>query len=300
MKFIKLIFSWQLVLSFILASIITYALLYYTFIWLRNYTEFAEEIEVPKIKGLKISKGIKILKNFNLNYQIDSFKYDSNYRSFEILHIYPEEGTKIKKGRKIFIRCNPKTWPAVALPNLIDKSKYLAFSQMNMLGLKIGDTIYKEDIAENRIIKMLYKKKEIKAGEFVPKYSKIDLVIGSGLLKDISVPDLIGLNYFEAKNILKQNTFEEGLVSFTGDKDTINARIYYQDPLPKSKLDQGLSINIWLSTINRENLREQISILNQLYNPKISMDTLRYLRNKHSTSSSKKSYQVNKIEKQTN
>lgn len=278
MKFIKLIFSWKLWLNSVIASGIVFGISYYVSDWLKHYTKFGEEIEIPLIKNLEIIKAIKLLEELGLEYEIDSFKYDSRYKPFQIFQVYPEEGSQVKKGRKIFIRCNPKTWQPIALPNLLYKSKYVAFSQINMLGLKVGDILYETNLAQDRILRVLYKEKVIKAGEFIPKYAKIDLVIGRGLEKDVVVPNIIGLDYFTAKKILKQNYFEEGLIKFEGEKDTLNARIYYQEPIPGSKLDQGLSVNIWLSTYNIEKLHAQISQLDQLYDPKISIDTFRQLK----------------------
>lgn len=293
MKFIKLIFSWQLWVSLILALGIFYGIFYYTFSWIKNYTKFGEEIKVPAIKKLGIFKASQILKEYGLDYEIDSFKYDSNYESFQILQVYPEEGSKVKKGRKIFIRCNPKTWKPVSLPNLIDKSKYLTFLQLDMLGLKVGNIFYETNIAKDRIIRVLYHGKEIQAGKFIPKYSKIDLVIGLGLKKDFLVPNMIGLDYLTAKNVLKKNYFEEGLITFKDEQDTFNSFIYYQDPIPGSRLDQGLSINFWLSRLNKKKLEEHISKLDYLYNRRsLINDTLKNLK-KNIKMNEKLRYQIN-------
>ena len=278
MKIFKFIFSWQLLVSIVLATGIFYALGLSSLEYLKSYTKFGEEIEVPKVSHLSIMQATKLLEENNLEYEIDSFKYDPKFKPFQIFSIYPMEGSKVKMGRKLFIRCNPKTWKPVVLPNLIDKSKYLAFSQLEILGLKVGDTLYETNIAQDRVIRMLFKGKEITAGDAVPKFSVIDLVIGLGYAKDVIVPDLIGLDYQSAKKILKQNYFEEGIINFEGEKDTLNSLIYYQEPIPGSKLDQGLSINLWMSKKPREELQEEISKLDKLHNYKVNFDSISMLR----------------------
>ncbi len=218
------------------------------------------------------------MEEHNLEYEIDSFKYDPKFKPYQIFSIYPMEGSKVKMGRRLFIRCNPKTWKPVVLPNLIDKSKYLAFSQLEILGLKVGDTLYETNIAQDRVIRMLFKGKEIEAGDAVPKFSVIDLVIGLGYAKDVIVPDLIGLDYQSAKKILKQNYFEQGIINFEGEKDSLSSLIYYQEPIPGSKLDQGLSINLWMSKKPREELQEEILKLDKLYNYRVNLDSISMLK----------------------
>lgn len=278
MKIFKFIFSWQLLVSILLAGGIFFAIGFSSLEYLKSYTKFGEEIDVPKVTHLNIMQATKLLEENNLEYEIDSFKYDPKFKPFQIFSIYPTEGSKVKTGRKLFIRCNPKTWKPVSLPNLIDKSKYLAFSQLEILGLKVGDTLYETNIAQDRVIRMLFKGREIKAGDAVPKFSVIDLVIGLGYAKDVIVPDLIGLDYQSAKKILKQNYFEEGIINFEGAKDTLSSLIYYQEPIPGSKLDQGLSINLWMSKKPREELQEEISKLDKLYNYRVNFDSISMLK----------------------
>lgn len=278
MKIFKFIFSWQFLINIFLAGGIFYSIGFFSLEYLKSYTKFGEEIDVPKVTHLNIMQATKLLEESNLEYEIDSFKYDPKFKPFQIFSIYPTEGSKVKKGRKLFIRCNPKTWKPVVLPNLIDKSKYLAFSQLEILGLKVGDTLYETNIAQDRVIRMLFKGKEIKAGDAVPKFSVIDLVIGLGYAKDVIVPDLIGLDYQSAKKILKQNYFEEGIINFEGEKDTLNSLIYYQEPIPGSKLDQGLSINLWMSKKPREELQEEILKLDRLYNYRVNFDSISILK----------------------
>ncbi|MCB9202637.1 MAG: PASTA domain-containing protein [Flavobacteriales bacterium] len=263
----RFIFSWQFWISLILSVAIILGIAFTSLSFLSTYTDHGKEVTIPEIEGMNIQDAIKLVSENNLEFQIDSFKYDSIYKPFEVISVHPIQNSKVKRGRKIFIRCNPKTWKPIVVPNLIDKSKYLAFSQLEILGLKVGDTLYEANISQDRVLRMLYKGKEIKPGDTVPKFSSIDLVIGLGLLRDAVVPNLIGLDYESAKRIIEQNYFSTGILHFNEKNDTLNTRIYYQEPIPNSKLDQGLSINLWLSEKPQEELQQSIDSLDEIYNP---------------------------------
>lgn len=271
MQFIKVIFYWHFWISLLTGLLIIYCISFYTLDWIKEYTNFGETITIPCIKNKTIKEAIKILKTHNLHYEIDSFKFNPNYKPLEVILTYPKEGNEVKRGRKIFIRCNPKNWELIIFPNIVGKNKYLAFSQIQMLGLEIGDILYKNSLIQDRIIKVLYEGKEIKTGDYIRKYSKIDVIIGLTSNKKNIVPNIINLDYKTAAIILKNNNFIKGIVTFKDNQDTLNARIFYQNPLAGTKLDKGLSVNFWLSTEVKENLKDEINNLNKLHHIKSSI-----------------------------
>lgn len=147
---------------------------------MKYYTGFGEEVQIPIIKNLNIIDAIILLEKNNLLYEVDSFKYDLAYEKLQVLYVFPEEGFKVKKGRQLFIRCNPKKIPLIVIPNVINTNKYIGIPQINILGVTIHHIIYKNNITKDKIIQVLYKNKKIKDGELIPKYSQVDLVIGLG------------------------------------------------------------------------------------------------------------------------
>ncbi len=95
----------------------------------------------------------------------------------------------------------------------------------------------------------------IKAGTKIRVGSGISLVLGSGLgEEDMSVPDLIGMNYEEAKVLLDAQGLSGLVIVDPGVKDTINSFVYKQSPMPKTqdgaklRIRQGQMIDIWLSS----------------------------------------------------
>src|SRR5690606_13722204 len=164
-----------------------------------------------------------------------------------VLQIYPSAGSRVKDGRTIMLKVNPRTYAQVSVPDVLDRYKGLAFRQLEQVGLKVGDTIYEPSIQRDAVLRMLYNGTSLKPGSLLPRFSTIDIVIGAGPKRNITVPNLIGLTVQEAKAIIKQNLFEVGLVESEDGKQDESDIVYYQDPAPYDVRDQGMQIDIWAS-----------------------------------------------------
>ncbi|MDR1877700.1 MAG: PASTA domain-containing protein [Flavobacteriaceae bacterium] len=266
MKILKLISSWQFWVSVALAIAIFFCLLQGTFFWLNAYTNHGVQVEVPNLNNLTLDQAVVKLDESELEYEIDTSKYDPKYKPYQILDIYPLIGSNVKKGRRIFIRANAKTWKPVAVPNIVGKYKYLAFSQLDLVGLKISDTIYEPSLATNTVLKLLYKGKEIQPGVTLPRFSSLTIVLAKGLAKNVSVPSLIGLDEETAKKIISENLFSSGSVIYDDPDDKENTRVYYQVPAPSYVYDQGQPIDLYLSSKPLEQLRDKIQNLDATFN----------------------------------
>ncbi len=268
---LKSFFHWKVLVNLIMAIAIFMGLVWLTFRWLEFHTNHGKEIAVPNVVNKSVHDAIKILDDSGLEYEVDSFKFDPKFRPFQVLQIWPTAGSHVKDGRTIKLKVNPKTWAPVSVPDIIDKYKGLAFRNLEQVGLKVGDTLYEPSIQRDAVIRMIYNNSELKPGTLLPRFSVIDLVIGAGPKRNISVPNLVGLTVQEAKVIIEQNLFEIGLIEHEdGGKDESDI-IYYQDPASLDLRDQGMQIDLWASKRTPEELSEKIKELNEIY--KIKIDT---------------------------
>ncbi|MGI9526021.1 MAG: PASTA domain-containing protein [Weeksellaceae bacterium] len=265
MNFLKAFISWKLWLAILLGVGLIVGLWFFSFKYLDQYTQHGVEVEVPNISGLTVQEAMKLLEEKNLNYEIDSVKYTEAYPPFTIIDFYPKEGSKVKPGRRVFIKSNPSTWAPVELPKLINKSKRLALTQLNMKGFKLGDTIYVKDAARDAVLAVLFKGDTIKSGTLLPKGATLDLVLGRGLNFDVPVPNLLGLTLNEAKRMIKENYFEIGQVYFLDNRDTLANTVIYQDPPERDIYDEGLPISLWLSDKPRSENKKIIDSLNIVF-----------------------------------
>ncbi|MGA9212618.1 PASTA domain-containing protein [Kaistella sp.] len=273
---LKSLFHWKVWINILLAAAVFVGAVWLTFRWLEIHTNHGKEIAVPNVMNKSVHEAIKILDDSGLTYEVDSFKYDPKFKPFQVLQIYPSPGSRVKDGRTIVLKVNPRTYAQVSVPDILDRYKGLAFRQLEQVGLKVGDTIYEPSIQRDAVLRMLYNGAVLKPGALLPRFSTIDLVIGTGPKRNISVPNLVGLTVQEAKLVIAQNLFEIGLIEHEDGGADESDIVYYQDPAAFDVRDQGMQIDIWVSKKTPAELGAKISQLNSIYRIKDSYDPQNY------------------------
>lgn len=265
-------------MNILLAAAVFTGLVWLTFRWLELHTNHGKEIPVPNVMNMSVHKAVEILDDAGLDYEVDSFKYDPKFKPFQVLQIYPNPGAHVKGGRAILLKVNPRTWAPVQVPDVLDRYKGLAFRQLEAVGLKVGDTIYEPNIQRDAVIRMQMSGSILKPGAKVPRFSVIDLVIGTGPKRNVTVPNLVGLTVQEAKAIITNNLFEVGLVEHEDGGQDESDIVYYQDPEGGAVRDQGMQIDLWASKKTPGQMQGKIRQLNAMYRMRIdtSLPPVRY------------------------
>lgn len=275
---LKSLFHWKVLVNIIVAAVVFFGLVWLTFRWLEYHTKHGEETPVPNVMNISVQKAIKQLEDAGLTYEVDSGNYDPKFRPFQVLGVYPNPGARVKDGRIITLKVNPRTYAPVQVPDILDTYKGLAFIRLEQVGLKVGDTIYEPSIQKDAVIRMMFNGNSLKPGALLKRFSTIDLVIGSGPMRNIPVPSLVGLTVAEAKTIIANNMFEVGLVEHEdGGRDDSDI-VYYQDPAAGNIRDQGMQIDLWASKKIPAQMGEKIAYLNSIYRMKIdtTLPPIRY------------------------
>ncbi len=262
---LKSLFHWKVLLNIILAIAVFLGLVWLTFRWLEFHTNHGRELEVPNVINMSMQDAVRVLDDAGLEYEVDSFKFDPKYKPFQVLQIYPAPGSRVKDGRAITMRVNPRTWAKVAVPDVLDRYKYLAFRQLDLVGLKVGDTLYEPSIAKDAVLRLMFNGTPLKPGTLLPKFSVIDVVIGQGPRRNVAVPNLIGMTVQQAKAIIKQNYFELGLIDYENGSGDQSQIVYYQVPAGGSLSDQGLQIDLWASAKTPAEMHSRIDELDAVY-----------------------------------
>lgn len=267
MKFLKTFTKWQFWASIALMAVLCFALYHFTFrVWLDSYTNHNEEIEIPDLSKMTIQQAIKTLDSLNLTYEIDSVRHDSTHPIYAVLDFYPAKGFKVKEGRRVFVKSNPKGWRPVQMPDIVGKSKRLAFTQLKLSGLEVGDTLYEPDIAKDAVLRVMFQGKQIVKGTELPRFAKVDLVLGKGLEYGVDMQNLIGMNLEQARSSIMANRFEVGRINFDGaTADSSALKVYYQYPLPGDNYDQGLPVDLWVSAKSPQELQMAVKDLDRQY-----------------------------------
>lgn len=246
-QFLKTRFFWINILVIFTVIIMSIGLVYK---WLDSYTDHGNSVSVPDLKGMNIQKINDFLRTKNLSFKIaDSSVYLLDQKPGTIVEQDPQPDEKVKQGRTIYLTITRSSAPMVKVPALKDVSLRQAEAILAASGLRMGEQIFKPDLAKNAVLSMMINGRDLKAGTDVPKGSAIDLIVGDGLGNTIvTVPSLIGLTYDEALFVLKGSSLNIGSLFFDGViKDTLNAKIYDQNPAPDNNtINQGEAIDLYL------------------------------------------------------
>lgn len=208
------------------------ALLFIFFLLLNPITHHGKILKIPTVTGKPLPDAKKQLEQQGFDIVIQDSVYVDTLPPLNVVKQFPEADAEVKINRTVYLTINRAAPPLVQMPQLIGQSFRGAEIQLRQAGLKLGDTSFIPDFAKNSIKKQMYNGQEIAFGTRIPKGSKIDLVISGGIADaDMSVPDLVGMTYGEAKILMEGNSLEFGSTVTDPDvKDSSTAYIYFQSP----------------------------------------------------------------------
>jgi beta-lactam-binding protein with PASTA domain len=209
---------------------------------LNFYTRHGQSLPVPQLRGLPVEKAIALLESQGLGYQIDSV-YQIDKPPGTVIEQDPDPNTNVKANRTIYLTIITSQAPNVEFPDIIEKTFLEVKAVLNSFGLKVGDTVYRSDIARDRVLEARFGGQSLRKGEQIPKGSKIDLLLGDGNgSSQVDIPDLTGLKLNDAISRLNAASLKLGNVSFEGVvRDTANAYIIRQIP---SLSDSLTTVNV--------------------------------------------------------
>jgi hypothetical protein len=235
----------------LLMGVVLYLITIVANLWLNSYTRHGEALSLPNLKGLNIEDAIKLLEQKKLRYLITDTVFVDNMPKLAVVEQNPSPNSNVKEGRIIYLSVNSNTGVWINMPNLINSSLRFAETVLAGQGLVKGNIIYKPDIAQNAVLDQLYKGQSIQPGTKVPKGATIDLVVGDGSGgTPITMPDLRGLTYQDAINVLKQTLLVPGVVVFEdGVTDTARAVVKRQNPpfTEGATINTGSQVDLYLT-----------------------------------------------------
>lgn len=166
----------------VLIAVVIIAILGYLFMhWLTFTTEHGQEVTVPDLSKLSEQQVEDKLDELNLEYVfLDSVDYRKDYPKHTVVEQDPVAGSKVKEGRKIYIKVNSSGFTMVRIPDLIEKTYRQAGPTLKSLGLLEGTITYKPYLGKDMVLEMHLNGKKLNPGDKVFKSSKIDLVLGDG------------------------------------------------------------------------------------------------------------------------
>lgn len=236
------------------------------FISLRIYTHHGEALAVPDLFGYTLEEADSVINDRMMTYKVIDSVYIQELEKGTVVEQHPKPNFKVKENRTIFITMNAQSPEKIVMPKVTEVSLRQAEALLTSHGLRLGELIYKPDVAKNYVLDQQHDGQQIEPGDTIVKGSIINLVLGTGLGGQATgVPDLLGLTWREADDVTKDAFLNLGFPiydnSILTEEDSLNAKIYRQKPMAgrQIQIPMGSYIDVWL-TADTLKLQETIEI----------------------------------------
>ncbi|MEI9946671.1 MAG: PASTA domain-containing protein [Chitinophagaceae bacterium] len=216
----------------ILTGIALAFILFFIFVFsLKWCTHHNQSKTIPSVVGKSFDDAEKLLEDAGFEVQVQDSIYVDTTKPLTVLKQVPDADEVVKVNRTVYLTINRAIPPVVEMPNLVGFSFRSAEMALKSANLRVGDTTYKPDFANNAVLEQVYKGSPIPPGTKIRMGSVISLVLGDGVGdRKFVVPSLIGMTYCAAKSKLEENGITFGSVIADDISDTCSAYIYKQSP----------------------------------------------------------------------
>ena len=174
-------------LNLIAMPIVVIAVILGVLNWLDTYTHHGESIIVPNVNGLPLKHAENELSKKTLKIEVVDSNYVKGIPAGAILEQKPAGGSKVKKGRTIYLTINTEEAPKVAIPDIIDNSSFRqAEARLRALGFKMTEPEFIEG-EKDWIYGVKYNGKQLSTGEKIPREAVLTLCVGDDKLNSDSL-----------------------------------------------------------------------------------------------------------------
>ena len=237
-------------------------LLWITFRLLNRYTRHDTVYTMPNLVGENFFE-VKHDYARDFNFILIDSVYPKGQQPGSIYQQDPLPGSKIKKGRNVYIIIVAVTPEKTIMPNLKNLSLREAIGRLESSGLDVDRLEYQDYSYKNNVIDQYFEGKPIQEGTELVKGSKIVLKVGIGQDKTrVKVPNLIGVPAADAKRILNLAGLNLGNVVFE-DNDSIQYMcVRRMSPGPSSgSIKAGSDIDVWYHSSRTMDFKKEMQEL---------------------------------------
>ena len=273
-------------ISLIIMLLVVVVTFEFTFNRLDRFTRHGEEIEVPDMIGMNYDTAV-----VNYGEEFSFLLLDSIYvKDFPEGAVYqqnPAPGSKVKRGRNVYVIRTSIAPEIVLMPNLRNLSLRQAMVSLNAVGLKVDKLEFIDYFARNAVVEQKIKGEVVTPKQEVVKGTAVTLVVGYGNgEKKTNLPDLVGVRLEDVKNQINNASLNIGTEIFIDDDDPKNLYVIRMEPEYSidKKVPLGSLVNVWYKSIENfdfawykyEKFRRD-SMVESWRVRKLSTDTINYV-----------------------
>lgn len=214
------------------------------------YTKHGREIHMPDVTNLPLEKAEKVLKESGFKPILDTLLYSMTYPKGYVISQNPEADAIVKSGRRTYLTVSKgEKW--VRVPKLVGGSERDAILKLQQYELVPGERYYE---FSSFYPKGVVSNQSIPAGDSVSVGDTVDIQISLGTIpENLTVPNLIGKSYEEAKKILLENGFMIGVVTYQTNNNLLPNTVIQQIPPAETIVEVGREVDLILSQIEQGN-----------------------------------------------
>ena len=167
-------------LNLVAMIIVVIAIALGTLQWLDNYTRHGEAVVVPNVKGLPMRQAENEIYKQSLKAVAIDSSYVKGMPPGAILEQNPAGGSKVKKGRTVYLTINMDSAPKVSVPDIMDNSSLRqAEAKLRALGFRVTEPEYISG-EKDWVYSVTYKGRTLNAGDKGPHEALLTLHVGNG------------------------------------------------------------------------------------------------------------------------
>lgn len=147
---------------------------------LEVYTRHDESIPVPDLTSMNFDKAQMLLETDGLFIEVSDSGYNKRIPANCILAQNPAYGTRVKKGRIIYVTVNAPSSPTVSIPDIIDNcSRREAEAKLTGLGFRLLEPKYVAG-EKDWVIGIVSRGRNISTGDRLTTEYPLMLILGNG------------------------------------------------------------------------------------------------------------------------
>jgi len=175
-KLFKNIIVKNLVLVILLVIVLVFGISW----WLNVYTQHGKSVEIPNVKNLKLELAKPLFEANNLYYQVIDSTYNKMVSPGTIIETIPPVGSKVKKGRTIYIRLNSYSAGMISVPDVRDVSQRQATAMLKALGFEKINTRWVDGQYQDLVMGLEYRGRMLQIKDKVPADAVLTLLVSLG------------------------------------------------------------------------------------------------------------------------
>ena len=144
------------------------------------YTRHGVSVEVPAVRNLSVEEAGLLMQKQGLQALVVDSSYVKTMAPGRVLEQKPTAGSRVKRGRTVYLTINTLSVPQKALPDVADNSSYRqAQARLLAMGFSLTEPEYVPG-EKDWVVGVKYAGEALESGAQVPLGAVLTLVVGNG------------------------------------------------------------------------------------------------------------------------